>query len=72
MNVQFYFILLLYFFFLGPHVRPMDVPGLGVKLELQLQAYTKATTVPYPSSICDLCRSLQQCQILNSLNEARD
>ena len=32
-----------YFFFLGPHLQHMEVPGLGVKLELQLPAYTTAT-----------------------------
>ena len=26
----------------------MEIPGLGVKLELQLQAYTTATTPPDP------------------------
>ena len=48
----------------------MEVPGLGVKLELQLQAY--ATAILGLSRICDLCHSLQQCQILNLLSEARD
>ena len=31
------------FVFLGPHMQRMEVPGLGVKLEPQLQAYTTAT-----------------------------
>ena len=48
----------------------MDVPRLGVQLELQLPAYTTAT--PDPSHICDLHHSPRQCQILNPLNEARD
>ena len=30
------------FFFLVPHTRHMEVPRLGVKLELQLPAYTTA------------------------------
>ena len=30
------------FFFLGPHPWHMEAPGLGVALELQLQAYTTA------------------------------
>ena len=36
------------------------------------EAYTTATAVLDPSCICDPCHSSQQCQILNSLNEARD
>ena len=31
------------FAFSGPHSRPMEVPRLGVELELQLLAYTTAT-----------------------------
>ena len=31
------------FCFLGPNPRHMEVPGLGVKSELQLLAYTTAT-----------------------------
>ena len=30
------------FIFLGPHLRHMEVPRLGVESELQLLAYTKA------------------------------
>ena len=33
----------LFFSFLGLHLQYMEVPGLGVKLEPQLQAYTTAT-----------------------------
>ena len=32
----------------------MEVPGLGVELELQLPAYARATATPDPSRICDL------------------
>ena len=32
----------LFFGFLGPHLRPMDIPRLGVELELQLPAYSAA------------------------------
>ena len=39
-----------YSFFLGPHLWHMEVPGLGVELELQLLAYTVVTWDP--SSIC--------------------
>ena len=36
------------FFFLGPHVCYMEVPRLGVELELQQQAYSTATATPDP------------------------
>ena len=36
-------VLLFFFFFLGPHLRHMEVPRLGVQLELQLQAYATVT-----------------------------
>jgi len=45
----------------------MEGPGLGVESELQLLAYTTATTVQNPSLICDLCISLWQGWILNLL-----
>ena len=41
----------------------MEVPRLGVELELQLPAYTTAT--PDPSCICDLHYSSWQHWILN-------
>ena len=49
----------------------MEVPWLGVKSELHLQAYTTTTAMPDLSHICDLSCSLQECQILNAL-KARD
>ena len=64
----FYFI----FCFLGLHLRHIEVPRRGVKLELQLLAYTTATAMSDPSCICDLHHSSGQCQILNSLSEAID
>ena len=57
------FIYDLFFFFLGPHLRHIEVPRLGVELEVQLQAYTTATAIPDPSHICNLHRSLQQHRI---------
>ena len=39
-------ILLFCFVFLGPHLWHMEVPRLGVELELQLPAYTTATATP--------------------------
>ena len=51
----------------------MEVPTrLGIELELQLQAYATAIATQDLSGICDLYHSSRQCQILNSLSEARD
>ena len=50
----------------------MEVSKLGDESELQLLAYTIATAMLDPSHICDLHCRLQQCQILNTLSEARD
>ena len=44
-KIVFYFIL---FCFLGPHPRHMEVPMLGVELELQMLAYATVTTLPDP------------------------
>jgi len=58
-----------YFFFLGLHLQHMEVPRLGVHLEpVYATATATATWDPEPH----LCYSLQQCQILNPLSEARD
>ena len=61
-----------FFFFKGLHLWHMEVPGLGIKLELQLQAYTTATAMSDLSCICDLHPSSRPCQVLNSLSKARD
>ena len=63
-----------FFFFviLGLHLWLMEIPRLGVQLELQLQAYSAATATQDLSHVCDLHHSLWQCQILNPLSEARD
>ena len=58
----------IYFFFLEPHPQHMEVPRVGVKSELQLLAYTTATTMWDPNYVCDLYHSSWQC----SLSEARD
>ena len=50
----------------------MEVPRLGVELELQLPAYATATAMPDLSHVCDLHHSSRQRWILNSLREARD
>ena len=67
-----FLIICLSFVFLGPHLRHMEVPRLGVKSELQLLAYATATAIQYLSCICGLHHSSQQPQILNPLNEAKD
>ena len=64
--------MLISFFFSTPHLRHMEVPRLGVESELQLSTYTTATAMQVPSHISDFSHSLQQCQILNPLSEARD
>ena len=50
----------------------MEVPRLGAESELQLPAYATAIATWDLSRICDLHHSSWQCQILNSLREARD
>ena len=60
------------FFFLGLYPWHVEVPGLGVKSELQPMAYTTAMAMPDPSHICDLHCGLLQRWILSPLNEARD
>ena len=60
------------YFFLGLHLWRMEAPGLGVKSELQLAAYTRVTATSDPSRIYDLHSSLQQRLILNPLREVRD
>ena len=50
----------------------MEVPRLGVELELQLLAYTTATATPDMSRVCHLHPSLWQPPNLNPLIEVRD
>ena len=50
----------------------MEVPRLGVKLELQLLAYATATAMPDLSHAGDLHHSSRQRQILNLLSGAGD
>ena len=61
-----------FFRFLGPHPSYMEIPRLGVELELQLLAYTAAAAMRDPSHVCSLHRSSQKCQIFNPLSEASD
>ena len=62
----------LFFGFVGPHLRHMEVPRLRIESELQLPADTTATATPDLSCVCNLHHSSQQCRILNPLKEARD
>ena len=62
----------LFLFFLGPHVWHMEVPRLGVELELQLLAFATDRAMPHLSHICNLYCSLWQCSILKLLSKARD
>ena len=60
----------IFFVFLGLYLWYMEVPRLGVELELQVPAYTTATLDP--SCVCNLHHNLQQLWILNPLREARN
>ena len=67
----YYFILhkiILFYFFLGPHLQHMEVPRRGAISELQLPAYTTDTSTQDLSLICDLHRSSWQPQILDPLS----
>ena len=67
-----FFSFFLSFFFLGPPLRHMEVPRLGVSSELQLPAYATATATLDPSHICDLHHSSRQRRSLNPLSKTRD
>ena len=43
-----------FFCFSGPHLQHMEVPRLGVNLELQLLAYATATAIQDLSHVFDL------------------
>ena len=62
----------LFFIFLlfGATPTLMGVPRLGVKVELQLPAYTTATAILDQNRFCNLHHSSWQGQILNPLSEA--
>ena len=66
-------VIFLFFFvlFLGPHRWHMEVPRIGVVLELWLPAYSIATATQAPSRVCHLHHSSQQCQIFHPLSETR-
>ena len=50
----------------------MEIPRLGVELELQLPVYTTATAIWDLSRVCNLHHSSWQRRILNPLSKARD
>ena len=50
----------------------MEVPRLGVQLELQLPDYATATAASDLSCVCNLYHSSRQHWILNSQSRARD
>ena len=59
--IYLYFFSFFFFFsFLVPPLRHMEVPRLGVELELQLLAYTIATAMGDPGHICDIHHSPQR------------
>ena len=62
----------LLFVFLGLHPWHMEVPRLGVKLELQLPTYATATATPDLSCVCTLHHSSQLRWIPDTLIKARD
>ena len=66
------FCLFVCFCFSGPQMQHTEVPRLGVKLELQLLAYTTATATPVPGPVWDLRHQSWQHQILKPLSRARN
>ena len=60
-----FFFFFFFLFFLGPHLRYVFIPRLGVESEPQLPAYTTATATQDPNHIFDLPRCSQQCPVLN-------
>ena len=58
--------------FLGLLPWHMEVPRLGVELELQVPAYARATATWDPSLVCNLHHSSWQYRIVNPLSEGRD
>ena len=62
----------LYVFFLMATPRHMEVPSLGLKLELQLLAYSTATALLDANCIFDLHHSSWNTGSFNPLRKARD
>ena len=66
------FFVCLFVCFLGLHLKHMEVPRLGIQLELQLPVCTTAMATPDPSHVCHLHHSSWQHQSLNPLSKAGD
>ena len=57
---------------LWPHLQHMEVPRLGVELELQVLAYATAKATPDPMPVCcQLHHSLWQHWILNPTQQGQ-
>ena len=61
-----------FFFLFMATLQHMEVPRLGIELELQLLTHSTATATSDLRHVCDLLHSSWQHQILNPLIEARD
>ena len=61
-----YYSQILFFSFLGLHLQHMEVPRLGIQVELQLLAYTTDMVMHH------VLHSSQQWQILNTLSEPKN
>ena len=70
--IFFFSFFLFFFIFLGLHPHHMKFPRLGVETDLQLLAYTTATTTRDPSHVYDLHHSSGHHRILNPLSRARN
>ena len=69
---HYYYYYYYYYCFLGPQTWHMEVPRLGVELELKVPTYITATATPDLSCVRDLYHSSLQHRIPNPLSEARD
>ena len=58
--------------FLGPHLWHMEVPGLGIELELQLPAYTKPQQCQIWATSATSTTAHDHTRIFNPLREAWD
>ena len=67
-----YVYIYIYIYFLGTYLQQMEVPRLGVELELRLLAYATTIGTQDPSCLCDLHHSSWQLLILNPPSEASD
>ena len=71
-SILYIYIYLFIYLFLGPHLQHMEVPRLGVQLELQLPACITTTAMQDLSCVCSLHRSSWQHLIPNPPSKARD